>query len=989
MDDQHYKYWAFISYSHADNHWGEWLHKALERHRIPKREKLGITDRQRIPKRLYPVFRDREELSASHELGVILEKALDQSRTLVVICSPHSAASKWVNQEIEYFQKLGREDRIFCLIVDGEPGISPGAISADNECFPTALRYKKVNGSYVPSGSEPIAADARKHKDGKQFALLKLIAGILHVPFDHLRQRDAERRSRLVLTSVTSSAAISVIMIVLAWYAYRGQQQAEQQQAELLVNSAMQLAKNGEGQAAINNLLKAMASTTNEDVAEARLVSLLTQRRFPVQLNQIKSLFSANVWKFVASPDNKHLAILSERGELAVLNNTTQKVWQLPVLQSPVSSVSFSKYSKKLAIAESSGLIHVFDTSSEQRISNIRSLANPQVALSDDGKLLADHSVWKLENITEPVHSYETSNEHIHARYFLENDALLSIHSNGAASIYTGANSHSRNITSNIVHSAISVDRSLLAVATNKNDIVIYQIPELVEVAKLELESRASRLQFSSTSLFIASITGDLITWNIKTRQTQRQSGLHNGAITSLATMNNGVLTSSWDGTAKFYDSSDSNTQAMLHDSAVFAIYGDETNGNIITGGTQGNIYRWHYPRSIFQNQALAFKLSAEQIQLNADFSVFALRGDQDKTISIWRNGEQRTFTDKAQVIHIGLHPDGHTCIWLNQNSDITQLSLDHEWQIERKTLFPTPQKIMSVGKWNQIIAQYDANNFRLWNIETNKAASVLMQAPFEVEQILILEKENLITAASGKGKLAFWDLSTGLPRGSVEMQTTSVDHIFNSAGFIFAQAGRNIDIYSVEQAGRFHKIPPTISLINTVPHPEEITSAVYSPTNQTLYTATVSGVVRSWHIDKTGTPAMLAESRRSSAITVLANHPNGKWLLIGKQNGEVEILDIYSEYPVADTLQFNQAIVKAAFDRDGNKIFAIDNGGSGAVVETGLHLSENDDDWLTQFAGSLIHMNSKSRNSIPPTAESATLRQWQDNLITQYEQSR
>ena len=28
-----YKYWAFISYSHQDKKWGDWLHKALEKYK--------------------------------------------------------------------------------------------------------------------------------------------------------------------------------------------------------------------------------------------------------------------------------------------------------------------------------------------------------------------------------------------------------------------------------------------------------------------------------------------------------------------------------------------------------------------------------------------------------------------------------------------------------------------------------------------------------------------------------------------------------------------------------------------------------------------------------------------------------------------------------------------------------------------------------------------------------------------------------------------
>ena len=31
-----YKYWAFISYSHHDTKWAEWLHKLLETYHVPR-----------------------------------------------------------------------------------------------------------------------------------------------------------------------------------------------------------------------------------------------------------------------------------------------------------------------------------------------------------------------------------------------------------------------------------------------------------------------------------------------------------------------------------------------------------------------------------------------------------------------------------------------------------------------------------------------------------------------------------------------------------------------------------------------------------------------------------------------------------------------------------------------------------------------------------------------------------------------------------------
>ena len=107
------KYKAFISYSHQDEPWATWLHGQLEGFELPEdlNGKGSLT----------PIFQDREELGASRDLSATIEEALAASENLIVVCSPAAAASKWVGSEIERFMTLGRDDRIFCLIVDGTP----------------------------------------------------------------------------------------------------------------------------------------------------------------------------------------------------------------------------------------------------------------------------------------------------------------------------------------------------------------------------------------------------------------------------------------------------------------------------------------------------------------------------------------------------------------------------------------------------------------------------------------------------------------------------------------------------------------------------------------------------------------------------------------------------------------------------------------------------------------------------------------------------
>ncbi len=226
------KYWAFLSYSHRDTAWANWLHKALESYRPPRNMVGSRTARGEVPARLAPIFRDREELASAIDLGAEISEALRQSACQIVICSPNAARSRWVNEEILAFKRLGREDRIFCLVVDGEPNAGDDPSQAHAECFPSALRYRlDADGNLGTARTEPIAADARPGKDGRNNAKLKLIAGVLGVGFDTLKRREQRRRQRQLLLITTAALAGMVITSGLATYALIARATAQKQRA--------------------------------------------------------------------------------------------------------------------------------------------------------------------------------------------------------------------------------------------------------------------------------------------------------------------------------------------------------------------------------------------------------------------------------------------------------------------------------------------------------------------------------------------------------------------------------------------------------------------------------------------------------------------------------------------------------------------------------------------------------------------------------------
>ena len=215
-----FTYRAFISYSHRNKAWADWLHRSLETYRVPARLVGTETAHGVIPRRLNPVFRDREELSSSPELGTKINQALAQSENLIVICSPASAASRWVNEEVLAYKRMGRAARIFCLIVDGEPNASDSTDREAEECFCPALRFvTDAEGRPTSERTEPIAADARAGKDGKANAKLKLIAGMLDVGFDALKQREQRRQVRRMTAIAALALVVMAVTIVLAIFA--------------------------------------------------------------------------------------------------------------------------------------------------------------------------------------------------------------------------------------------------------------------------------------------------------------------------------------------------------------------------------------------------------------------------------------------------------------------------------------------------------------------------------------------------------------------------------------------------------------------------------------------------------------------------------------------------------------------------------------------------------------------------------------------------
>jgi WD40 repeat protein len=219
------RYRAFLSYSRKDNEAAGRLHRALDGYRTPKSLVATSGVLGPVPRKLHPVFRDRTDMAGGGALTAHIEGALADSEALVVLCSPASADSPWVNEEVQAFQRLGRTDRIFPVIAPRLPDVT----DVESEFFPKALR-----------GIGLLAADLREIRmdggriigDGFSGGRFKLIAGLLGVPLDTLLQRERRRQRRLTAALAFAAVAFAVVAGAAVYLGAAAARSAEQARVE-------------------------------------------------------------------------------------------------------------------------------------------------------------------------------------------------------------------------------------------------------------------------------------------------------------------------------------------------------------------------------------------------------------------------------------------------------------------------------------------------------------------------------------------------------------------------------------------------------------------------------------------------------------------------------------------------------------------------------------------------------------------------------------
>ncbi len=210
-----YKYFAFISFQNSDAREALRLQHAIESYRLPA---VLVKHDRNIPRRVRPLYCYLNDMHSKEELMHELKLRMEQSRYLIVVCSPRSAKSVYVNSGIDYFVSLGRRDSIIPVIVDGTP------YSGDEktECFPESLRR------HFPKHANPLLDHSilgiNLHEQGVgskhsayRRAMLMLVARMLQLDYDGLLLRDKVRRKKRLIAWTTLVTTI-LLALIATWH---------------------------------------------------------------------------------------------------------------------------------------------------------------------------------------------------------------------------------------------------------------------------------------------------------------------------------------------------------------------------------------------------------------------------------------------------------------------------------------------------------------------------------------------------------------------------------------------------------------------------------------------------------------------------------------------------------------------------------------------------------------------------------------------------
>ena len=813
-----FKYKAFISYSHRDESWGRWLHRSIEGYRVPK----GLIGRETIygpvPKRLFPVFRDREELPTASDLSEMISDGLVNSSHLIVICSPNSAKSKWVNEEIKTFKKLGKQNRIVCLIVDGEPYGDEKPELGLEESFPPAVKFvADENGDLTNTAAEPIAADARPGKDGKANSLMKILSGLLGVGFDEIRQRDLARKNRRAAIMGASSLALAAVMGLLSIWAIANRNEAvaaKNEAEERLYRSQILQASNYAKEKNYGSATQALMEAP-ERFRNFEWGYLL--KRVNPQLTVLEGV-NKNIYSIAYSPDGSILVTGSEDSIARIWDSKNgQLLHVLKGHDDVIEALNFSPNGECIATGSGDKTVHIWNAQDGKKLAVLKGHEDEinSLVFDSNGKRLITTSFDKTARIWNLTDGKETATLTGH-NDFLEN------------AIFAPDGKQAATITENRKVRIWDAANGKLLKTVEEH---LQPLQTIFATANPTTHTSASHNDGDSTEELPAILE-------------EFDEVLESEAFTP---DNSRIITVFEDGSARVWDQRNALAKSVLngHTGQIYSVAIDPSSNQAITGSVDKSLRIWDITQGI-QTAAIERLVSGVwSVAFSRDNKYIGI-GLNDSRVQIRNATDMELITEIKQgaigwVFDVQFNNDGKKIASTYGGLGMIWSARDGQKLLELSGHGDEVTGIEFSPDGSRIMTSSNDKTARLWDAVKNGDAIKIFQHDTPLNCVRFNPDGDRIITGGVDIVGRVWDLNTGM------IVTTLEGHSEEITAADFSPDGTRIVTGSVDFTARIWDAATGQQLAVLEGHTDEINSAVFSQDGKRIVTGSRDRTARVW----------------------------------------------------------------------------------------------------------------------------------------------
>lgn len=831
------EYFAFISYQRKDEAMAKRLQHTLEYYKLP----VAVIEKEpELKDGVRPIFVDMTELGDEPFLTEAIEKALKGSRFLIVVCSPRSAKSKWVNKEVQYFIKLKRTKRIVPFIIEGEPNAD---VEIEECCTPL---IQKLLGKRELLG-------INVNEMGFDAAAVKVVSRMFHISFRSLWNRyekDKEEEQRKIKEQ-NDRLLVSQSRFVA-------------EKAKSIIEDDSYLAK----LLAIEVLPKDLNCPDRPYVpeAEALLRRVVGHNSAVLRVDRFapSATFSLD-GKFIFSACGKLIRIWdAESG--AILNDMEGHA-------SLVLTVAFSSNGKRIVSASVDETVRVWDAESRVLLTTLHVPMVISAALNPDGERVVTTSydgfvrIWDVDTGAE-LKTLKGSHDGVFvASFSSDGKRIVSPSSDNTIRIWDSESGVELGVLEGHSYWALSavfsVDGSRVASCSSDETIRIWNSESGAELKVLKGHtSPVYSVAFSPDGKSVVSTSWDnnVRVWDIETGAEIKVLEGHEGRVYSAVFSPDGkrIVSASSDETIRIWemDNDFGFKELRGHTSFVESIAVSSDGKRIVSGSSDNTCRIWDFESGANLCVLKGHTSWVYSVAFSPDGKRIA-SASSDETIRIWdpvTGTELKVLKGHSSIVYsVAFSPDGRFVvstsaddtirIWdvdsatellvLKGNSRSLKMDGDsdfHTFSVFYASFDMTGKRVVSIAGDNKI---------KVWDIKSGEILNEMYDRNKRRGHVVFSKSGSQIVSVGES--VIVWDIESGKEIGALETSFPDIQStLISPDGRCFISPCRENDISVAD-------VVTGIELMLLEGHSEQINSLVFHPDGKHIVSASNDGTIRIW----------------------------------------------------------------------------------------------------------------------------------------------